>query len=65
MTIACIPTAAFYFLPTVIRRFNGEFPKIRFRIIDHGANEGLESVARGEVEFGISMLGSTYPDIEF
>ncbi|WP_026873323.1 LysR family transcriptional regulator [Inquilinus limosus] len=65
VTIACIPTAAFYFLPSVIRRFNSEFPKIRFRIIDHGANEGLESVARGEVEFGISMLGSTHPDIEF
>ena len=26
VTLACIPTAAFYFLPTVIREFNRQYP---------------------------------------
>ncbi len=30
LTIACLPTAAFYFLPTVIKQFSAEYPNIRF-----------------------------------
>jgi DNA-binding transcriptional LysR family regulator len=65
VTIACVPTAAFYFLPQVIRRFNRQHPLIRFRIHDLSAGEGLESVARGETEFGINMLGSSESDLRF
>ncbi len=65
VTIACIPTAAFYFLPTVIRQFNIEYPNIRFRILDLTATEGLQAVARGEVEFGINIMGNSDPDIIF
>jgi DNA-binding transcriptional LysR family regulator len=65
VAIACVPTAAFYFLPQVIRRFNRSFPLIRFRILDLSAREGLDSVARGETEFGINMLGSAEPDLTF
>ncbi|MCE3519747.1 LysR family transcriptional regulator, partial [Escherichia coli] len=54
VTIACLPTAAFYFLPTVIKQFNAEYPHIRFRILDLPATDGLLAVARGEVEFGIN-----------
>jgi DNA-binding transcriptional LysR family regulator len=63
--IACIPTAAFYFLPQVIRHFNVQHPLIRFRIHDLSAREGLESVARGETEFGINVLGFSEPDLRF
>src|SRR3954452_15015243 len=65
VAIACIPTAAFYFLPRVIRTFREQYPNIRFRILDLSANEGLESVARGEVEFGINLLGATDPELIF
>src|SRR5258708_2932443 len=63
--LACIPTAAFYLLPRAIERFNAQFPRIRFRILDLAANEGLESVARGEAEFGINLTGSSHPDLSF
>jgi DNA-binding transcriptional LysR family regulator len=65
IALACIPTAAFYFLPRVIARFNEQYPNIRFRILDLSANDGLESVARGEVEFGINLLGSSDPELTF
>jgi DNA-binding transcriptional LysR family regulator len=65
VTIACIPTAAFYFLPTVIRQFNEEYPNIRFRILDLTATGGLQAVARGEVEFGINIMGNSDPDLIF
>jgi DNA-binding transcriptional LysR family regulator len=65
ISLACVPTAAFYFLPSVIARFNEQYPNIRFRILDLSANEGLESVARGEVEFGINLLGATDPELTF
>ncbi|MBB3311849.1 DNA-binding transcriptional LysR family regulator [Rhizobium sp. BK196] len=65
VTIACLPTAAFYFLPTVIRQFNQEYPNIRFRILDLPATDGLQAVARGEVEFGINIMGTSDPDLTF
>jgi DNA-binding transcriptional LysR family regulator len=65
VTIACVPTAAFYFLPRVIRQFHELHPLIRIRILDLSASEGLKSVANGESEFGISMLGSSDPDLSF
>ena len=65
VTLACIPTAAFYFLPRVIQAFTLLHPAVRFRIFDLGANECLESVARGEVEFGLNMMGAGDPDLTF
>ena len=65
VTIACIPTAAFYFLPSVIRQYNEQYPKIRIRLLDLSANDGLEAVLRGEADFGINMLSGQHPDIEF
>jgi DNA-binding transcriptional LysR family regulator len=65
VTIACVPTAAFYFLPRVIRRFHELHPLIRIRILDLSASEGLKSVANGECEFGVSMLGSSDPELSF
>lgn len=65
VTLACIPTAAFYFLPTVIREFNRQYPKIRIRILDLSAHEGLETVLRGEVDFGINMLSGQSAEIDF
>ncbi|THF49633.1 LysR family transcriptional regulator [Allorhizobium terrae] len=65
VTIACLPTAAFYFLPKVIKQFSLEYPNIRFRILDLPATDGLQAVARGEVEFGINIMGFSDPDLMF
>ena len=65
ITLACVPTAAFYFLPRAIERFNAAFPGARFRVLDLSANDGLESVRRGEAEFGINLVGSSDPDLTF
>lgn len=65
VSIACIPTAAYYFLPDVISAFTAEFPAIRFRILDAGANEVLQSVLNREVDFGITLLGADDPEVAF
>lgn len=65
VSMACLPTAAFYFLPEVIRAFNDEHPGVRFRILDLPATEGLQAVSRGEVEFGVNIMGASDPDLIF
>lgn len=65
VTIACVPSAVYHFLPRVFSRYQQTYPKIRIRILDEGANEVLAAVVRGEADFGISMIGTQEPDIEF
>jgi DNA-binding transcriptional LysR family regulator len=65
ITIAAVPTAVFYFLPAVIARFSATYPRIRIRILDIGANEGLEAVGRGEADFGINFIGASHAEIDF
>ena len=65
VTIAYIPTAAFYFLPRIVHKFAEKYPHVRFRILDMSANENLQSVARGEVEFGINFMGSSGGELTF
>ncbi|HYZ20930.1 MAG TPA: LysR substrate-binding domain-containing protein [Rhodopila sp.] len=65
ITIAAVPTAVFYFLPPVIGKFSEHYPRIRIRILDIGANEGLEAVGRGEADFGINFIGASHAEIEF
>src|SRR5919206_459114 len=47
VSVASVPTAVFYFLPRTISRFSEAYPRIRIRILDLGANEGLEAVGLG------------------
>lgn len=65
VTIACLPTAAFYFLPGVIRGFSEAWPGIRIRILDISANEGLERVISGEADFGINMFSGQSAEVSF
>lgn len=65
VNVACVPTAAYYFLPAVIKAFNAWYPKIRIRIIDEGANLVLQSVLDGDAELGINMLGAQEHEITF
>jgi len=63
--IACVPSTVYYFLSQVIRRYREQYPKIRIKVFDAGANEVLAAVSRGEADFGINFMGSQEPDIEF
>ena len=65
VTIACVPSAVYYFLPRVLRRYHEKYPKIRCRIVGEGANDVLAAVVRGEADFGINFIGTQEPDIEF
>lgn len=65
VAVACVPSAAAHFLPEVIRRYHAEFPNIRVKIFDAGANEVLAAVARGEADFGLNFIGSAEADLEF
>jgi len=65
VSIACVPSTVYYFLSQVIRRYHEQYPKIRVKVLDSGANDVLAAVARGEADFGLNFMGSQEPDIEF
>ena len=65
ITLSCLPTAAFYFLPSVIRDFNNHYHNIRIRILEHSASDCLDAVLNGDADFGINMINITHPSIDF
>jgi DNA-binding transcriptional LysR family regulator len=65
VTIACVPSAVYYFLPAVIKRYHERYPKIRVKILDDSANDVLAAVASSEADFGLNFIGSQDADIEF
>ncbi|MEY2952394.1 MAG: hypothetical protein RLZZ401_481 [Pseudomonadota bacterium] len=65
VTVACVPSAAIHFLPSVVRSFSERFPLIRIRVIDDAASQVLASVVSGESDFGISFMGGLLPGVDF
>jgi DNA-binding transcriptional LysR family regulator len=65
VTVACVPSAAYYFLPDLIQRYHERFPRMRVRIIDEAANAVLGAVVRGEADFGINFIGTQDPEVDF
>lgn len=65
VTIACVPSAAYYFLPQVLKHYRERFPRIRVKVHDAGANEVLVAVAQGDADFGLNFIGSQEAEIEF
>lgn len=65
VTVACVPSAAYYFLPQLIRRYHERFPRIRVRVVDEAANAVLAAVVRGDADFGINFVGTQDPDVDF
>jgi DNA-binding transcriptional LysR family regulator len=65
VTVACVPSAAIHFLPSVVRTFSERYPLIRIRVVDEAASLVLASVVTGESDFGISFMGSRVPGVEF
>jgi DNA-binding transcriptional LysR family regulator len=65
VTIACVPSVAYYFLPGVIASFHASYPRIRVKLLDGSANEVLGAVISGEADFGVSFMGSQESEVEF
>lgn len=65
VTVGCVPSAAFHFLPSVIRPFSEQYPGIRLRIVDENDAMVAQAVISGEADFGIGFLGSRVPELDF
>lgn len=65
VTIACVPSVAYYFLPSVIANYRSRYPRIRVKLLDASANEVLGAVISGEADFGVSFMGSQETEVEF
>ncbi|MCK8785007.1 LysR family transcriptional regulator [Roseomonas sp. NAR14] len=65
VTLACIPTAAYYFLPATLAAFARRFPQVRVRVMDLSAEGVIDAVATGGAEFGIGMEGAQHPEVLF
>ena len=65
VTVACVPSAAIHFLPSVLGSFSEQYPLIRVRLIDESAGQVLASVLSSESDFGISFFGHQVPGVDF
>jgi DNA-binding transcriptional LysR family regulator len=65
VTLACVPSAVWHFLPAVLKDFSERFPRIRVRVHDESAQDVLNLVLAGEADFGINFTGAENPEIEF
>lgn len=65
VTLACVPSAVWHFLPDVLARFSARFPRIRVRVHDESAQDVLNLVLGGEADFGINFTGAENPEIVF
>lgn len=65
VTLACVPSAVWHFLPAVLKEFSERFPRIRVRVHDESAQDVLNLVLAGEADFGINFAGAEEADIVF
>lgn len=65
VTLACVPSAVWHFLPKVLKQFSERFPRIRVRVHDESAQDVLNLVLAGEADFGINFTGAEDAEIEF
>ena len=65
VTLACVPSAIWHFLPAVLTEFSTRFPRIRVRVHDESAQDVLNLVLNGEADFGINFTGAENPEILF
>ena len=65
VTVATVPSAAYYFMPDVIRRFQARYPRVRVKLIDGSAGNVMDAVVSGQADFGICFARNLQADIEF
>jgi DNA-binding transcriptional LysR family regulator len=64
IVVACIPTAAYHFLPQAIARFNEQFPRVRVRILEEDAGLVAHRVSQQEADLGITLPGGHDADFD-
>lgn len=65
VTVACIPSAAYYFMPKVIADFRRRFAKARIRLLDTSAGNVYSAVHSRQADFGLSFLSSGESEMTF
>lgn len=65
VTVACVPSVANHVLPQVLKRYSQDYPNVRVKIVDESATDVLESVRKGEADFGINFIGAQEAEIDF
>lgn len=65
VTIACVHSAAWHFLPPFLAKFYAAHPRIRVRVQDGSANEVLTDVMKGHADLGINFMGAEEYEVEF
>lgn len=65
VTVACVPSAAYYFMPAVIARYKALHPEVHIRLTDTSAGAVCAAVLDGQADFGLSFSGRLDADIEF
>lgn len=63
VTIACVPTVAFHFLPAVLQEYSTQHPDNHIQILDHSSSAVVDSVLRREAEFGINVGGTLHAEL--
>jgi DNA-binding transcriptional LysR family regulator len=65
VTVACVPSVANHLLPQVLKHYAKQHPHVRVKVIDESAAHVLESVRKGEADFGINFIGAQEAGIDF
>lgn len=65
MTVATVPSAAYYFMPEIIRSFQARYPQVRIRLIDSSVGNVIEAVSSGQADFGLCFAKNLPASIEF
>ncbi len=65
VTVATVPSGAYYFMPDIIRQFQARYPRVRIKLIDSSVGNVIDAVSSGQADFGICFGRNLPPHIEF
>jgi DNA-binding transcriptional LysR family regulator len=64
VAIGCLPTIAVHHVPRLLAEFAQNHPGVTVKVFDNSASEIAERVARGEAEFGITIVSANRWDFD-
>jgi DNA-binding transcriptional LysR family regulator len=64
LAVGCLPTIATHHMPALLAEFSALHPGVAVRVFDNSAAEIAERVARGEAEFGITIVSANRFDLD-
>ncbi|ELY5940945.1 LysR family transcriptional regulator (plasmid) [Cronobacter malonaticus] len=65
VTVATVPSGAYYFMPDIIRQFQARYPRVRIKLIDSSVGNVIDAISSGQADFGICFGRNLPPNIEF